>query len=166
MKENRGTILQFIGVANLVLCVLFALFSLPFFWKQWRVLRTWPEADAQVLRSDVVAQTASPHTQSYSNKLEVLYTVDGRPVTAELSLVESENYALTEARAAEFAVGSHHVIRYDRANPSQARIGAGWNVRFFAAPLIIVAMSVVFGAFSFLFWSTAKLFKQTAALRG
>jgi hypothetical protein len=144
MSDKRG-ILQFMGVANLILAALFIFFSLPFFWKQYHVLRAWPETDAQVLRSDVVSRRAAAHEQLYAAKLEIVYTVDGQPITVDLTSYESSNYQATQSRAAELAIGSHHLIRYDPQNPTQARIGAGWNARFFAVPLLMLAIGALFG---------------------
>jgi hypothetical protein len=138
--------LSFIGVANLVVCCLFLIMSLPFFLGQIRVLRSWPVASAQIIRNQVVVEPTTKHDQLYSAKLEVVYVVDQRPVTVELTSFQSSNYEETARRAAEFAVGSRHEIRYDPQNPTQARIGAGWNRRFFAVPLITAGCGLCFGA--------------------
>jgi uncharacterized protein DUF3592 len=133
-------------VACLIVSGLFIIFSLPFFWGQIQVLRSWPVRQAQVIRSEVVVEPAAKHEQLYATKLQIVYVVDGRPVTAELTSFESRNYEETARRAAEFPVGSRHVIRYDPSNPTQARIGAGWNRRFFAAPLITLGCGLCFVA--------------------
>ncbi len=143
MNERRGT-LQAIAVACLIIGVMLVIFSLPFFAHQIQVLRTWPATDAQVLRSDVVVDRISQHEQFYSARLGLLYTIDGRPVTTEVTSFQDSNYKKTRARADEFVVGSHHEIRYDPRDPRQARIGAGWNVRFFALPLIVSGCGAVF----------------------
>ena len=136
MSEKRG-VLRVIAAANFIFAILFLIFSLPFFWRQVRVLRNWPETDAQVLRSEVVSATPAGHENVYRAKLQVLYTVDGQPVTSELTSFESTNYEATREQTDQFPVGSHRAIRYDPANPAQARIGAGWNRTYFALPLII-----------------------------
>ncbi len=143
-SERRG-VLQFLGVACLIVGGLFVVFSLPFFWGQLQVLRSWPVRQAQVIRSEVVTEAAGKHDQLYSAKLEIVYVVDGRPVTTELTSFQSSNYEETARRAAEFPVGSRHAVRYDPNNPKQARIGAGWNRRFFAVPLITIGCGVLFG---------------------
>ncbi len=48
-------------------------------------------------------------------------------------------------------------IRYDPANPEQARIGAGWNRRFFAVPLITSGCGLAFGLLAVGFFITARL---------
>jgi len=142
-SERRGT-LQFLGVACLIIAGLFLILSLPFFWGQIQVLRSWPVRQAQVLSSRVVVEPTSKHDQLYSAKLEIVYVVEGKPVTADLTSFQSSNYEETARRAAEFPVGSRHAIRYDPSNPTQARIGAGWNRRFFAVPLITAGIGLAF----------------------
>jgi hypothetical protein len=154
-REKRG-LLVFFGVANLILCALFVILSLPFFWRQYRVLRSWPETEAQVIRSEVVTEPAPSHEQLYSAKLQVLYSVDGRPITAELISFQSQNYQQTADRAAQFRVGSRHPIRYDPHAPTQARIGAGWNVRFFLVPLVMLGIGAAFGAIAAALLMAAK----------
>jgi len=143
VSEKHGT-LRVIAVANFLFATLFCIFSLPFLWHQVRVLQTWPETDAQVLQSEVVAAPPAGHENLYRAKLQVLYTVAGQPITAEMTSFESTNYEATLRRTEEFAVGSRHRVRYDAANPSQARLGAGWNRTFFALPLIVLAMAAFF----------------------
>ena len=144
MNESSGT-LQAIAVACLIIGVILVIFSLPFYVHQIGVLRAWPTADAQVLRSDVTVDRISQHEQFYSAHIGLLYTVDGKPITTEVTSFQDQNYDKTRARANEFQVGSHHEIRYDPRDPLQARIGAGWNARFFALPLIVSGCGAVFG---------------------
>jgi Protein of unknown function (DUF3592) len=145
LSDDKHGLLVFLGVATLILCILSVILSLPFFWRQYDVLRSWPETQAQVLGSEVVTQPSSPHEQLYAAKLQVLYTVDDRPVSAELISFQSQNYEQTATQVAQFPVGSRHPIRYDPHQPAQARIGAGWNLRFFAVPLVMLAMGAIFG---------------------
>ena len=142
-SEKRGT-LRLIAAANFIFCGLFVVFSLPFFWRQVQVLRTWPQTEAQVLRNEVVTEPSQGHEMLYRAKLQMLYTVEGRPVTSDLTSFESSNYEATVRRTEQFPVGSHHAIRYDPANPAQARVGAGWNPTYFALPLIVLTMAVFF----------------------
>jgi len=143
VNQSRGT-LQLIGVACLIVFALFVILSIPLFWGQIRILRSWPVRQAQVIQSEVVA-TPSGHQQFYAAQLQIVYVVDGKPVIASLTSFQSSNYEATAQRVAEFAVGSRHAIRYDPAHPEQARMGAGWNRRFFAVPLITVGCGLIFG---------------------
>src|SRR5271169_5915093 len=116
--EKRGT-LRLIAAANFIFAGLFVVFSLPFFWRQVQVVRDWPEADAQVLRSEVVTDPSQGHEMVYRAKLQVLYTVGGSPVTSDLTSFESTNYEATLQQTQQFPVGSHHAVRYDPGNPVQ-----------------------------------------------
>ena len=143
MNERRGT-LQTIAVACLIIGVILLIFSAPFYYHQIAVLHAWPSADAQVLRSDVVVERISQHEQFYSAHIGLLYTVDGQPITTEVVSFQNQDFQKTRARANEFQVGSHHQIRYSPHDPQQARIGAGWNARFFALPLLVSGCGAVF----------------------
>lgn len=159
-SERRGT-LQFIGVANLIVCALFVIMSLPFFMGQVRVLRSWPATQAHVVNSQVTIVPTSKHDQLYAAKLQIEYAVNGKTITADLTSFQSSNYAETQRRAAEFPVGSRREIRFDPANPEQARIGAGWNRRFFAVPLITLGCGLAFGLLALGFFISARLGKLT-----
>jgi hypothetical protein len=165
LNSEKHGLLVILGVANLILCTLSVILSLPFFWRQYQVLQTWPETKAQVLRSEVVTQPAPPHEQLYAAKLQVLYTVDGKPITAELISFQSQNYEQTADRAAQFPVGSRHLIRYDPHAPTQARIGAGWTLRFFLVPLVMFGMGAIFGAIAAVLLISAK-FLRPRKMRG
>jgi Protein of unknown function (DUF3592) len=158
LSGDKHGILVFLGVANLILCTLCVILSLPLFWRQYQVLQTWPETQAQVLRSEVVTQPAPPHEQLYAASLQVLYTVEAKPITAELISFQSQNYQQTADRAAQYRVGSRHTIRYDPHAPAQARIGAGWNLRFFIVPLIMLGTGAIFGAIAAVLLMAARLF--------
>jgi len=154
-SEKRGT-LRVIAAANFIFCGLFVLFSLPYFWRQVQVLRNWPEVGAQVLRSEVVTEPSPGHEMVYRAKLQMLYTVSGNPITSDLTSFESTNYEATSQRVEQFPVGSHHAVRYDPANPTQARIGAGWNRTYFALPLIVLTMATVFAFVGTVLLAVAK----------
>jgi hypothetical protein len=142
VNEKRGT-LRLIAAANFIFAIIFVIIGLPFFWRQWQVLRNWPETDAQVIRSEVVA-VAIGHDNYYRAKLQMVYTVAGQPIVSELTSFESKNYEATLQRAEQFPVGSHHPIRYDPSSPSRARVGAGWNKTFFALPIIVGVTALFF----------------------
>ena len=163
MSSEKRSVLQFIGVANLIISGLFLILSVPFFWGQFQVLRSWPVRQAQVLRSDVVTLPTSKHDQLYAARLEIVYVVSGKPVTAELTSFQSSNYDETVQRAAAFPVGSRCAIRYNPQSPSDARIGAGWNRRFFAVPLITAGLGLIFAVIAGVLFVAARFVKPTPA---
>ena len=157
MSAERRGIFQFIGVTCLIVGGLFAVMSAPFFLGQIKVLRSWPVAQAQIIKSDVISQPAPKHEQLYAAQLQIAYVVNGQPITVDLTSFQSSNYQETVHRAAEFAPGSRHDIRYDPNNPTQARIGAGWNRRFFAVPLITLGCGLAFALLALGFFISGAL---------
>lgn len=150
-------------MANLILAALFFIMSIPFFSTQIQVVRSWPVRQAQILRSDVVTMPSAKHDQLYAANLEIVYVVNGQPVTSKLTSFQSSDYEETVRRAAEFPVGSRRAIRYNPANPSDARIGAGWNRRFFAVPLITVGIGCAFAGIAIGLLLAAKLTRPVPA---
>jgi hypothetical protein len=142
VNEKRGA-LRLIAAANFIFAILFVIIGMPFLWRQWQVLQHWPETDGQVIRSEVVAEP-SGHETLYRAKLQMVYTIAGQPNIADLTSFESKNYEATVQRTEQFPVGSHHPIRYDPSNPSQACVGAGWNKAFFALPIIVGVTALFF----------------------
>jgi hypothetical protein len=143
-SERRGT-LQLVGVACLIVFVLFAIMSIPLFWGQIRALRSWPVRQAVVIHSTVVSEPSGRHDQVYAAHIEIAYVIEGKAITTELTSFQSSNYEQTVRRAEEFPVGSRHAIRYDPRDPTRVRIDAGWNPQFFALPLITLGCGAVFG---------------------
>ncbi|HTV65032.1 MAG TPA: DUF3592 domain-containing protein [Bryocella sp.] len=145
MTDDRRGTLQLIGVACLIVFALFLTLSIPLFWGQIRILRSWPVRQAVVVHSAVVSEPSGRHGQVYSAHIEIAYVVGGKAITTELTSFQSSNYAQTVRRAEEFPAGSRYVIRYDPNDPKLARIDASWNRRFFALPLITLGCGAVFG---------------------
>ena len=160
MNQRRGS-LQLIAVACLFIGLLFVMFSIPLFWGQVRILRSWPETQAEVLRNSIVTQSDGDHGQLYSARLQLSYPADRQWRTAELVTGQSSNYAETARSAAEFPVGSHHAVRYDPGNPAEARIDVSWTWRFFVLPLVALGIGALFvllgvGLFRVAGWSDRR----------
>jgi Protein of unknown function (DUF3592) len=145
MTDDRRGTLQLIAVACLIVFVLFAIMSIPLFWGQIRVLRSWPVRQAVVVRSAVVSEPSGRHEQVYAAHIQIAYAVDGKAITTELTSFQSSNYAQMVRRCEEFPVGSRRVVRYDPRDPRLVRVDATWNAQFFALPLITLGCGVVFG---------------------
>ena len=143
--QSRG-VLQFFGVACLIIAALFVILSIPFFWGQMKVLRSWPVRQAQIISSKVVTLPTAKHDQLYAARIEIVYVVNDRPVTSVLTNFESSNFEETARQATQFPVGSRRAIRYNPDDPSDSRIGASWNRRFFAVPLITFGIGAAFAA--------------------
>ena len=143
MNQRRGG-LKLVAFACLIVGVLFPMFSIPLFWEQIRILRSWPETQGQVLRNDIVTNPSGSHGQLYSAQLQLSYLADRQWMTVEFTTGQSSNYAETARSAAQFPPGSRHPVRYDPKNPAEARIDASWTWRFFLLPLVALGVGVLF----------------------
>lgn len=158
-KAPSTGVLPVIAIANLIVCVGFLLFSTPFYWKNFRILYSWPEVEAQVVRSQVIpAKTDVPDSglRYYDSDVQLLFTVDGQPHFAEVVSHRSPMIAKVRYETNKFPVGSHHKIRYNPINYSDVRVNAGFNRRFFFAPLLITGFGAIFAIFAAIFWGMAR----------
>lgn len=156
MKPAVRTTLRVIAVANLIFFLVGLLFAVPPFIQQMKVLRTWPAAEAQVVRSDVVPVHTTSGTMLYDTLLELRYQADGRPfVSSVTSLHQSTSYDRKKKQAERFPPGSRTDVRYNPSNPAEIRIQAGYNVHFFAIPVFISGVAAIFGVLALIFFLLA-----------
>jgi hypothetical protein len=158
-KAPSAGVLPLIAIANLIVCLAFVAFSLPFYWKQIHILRTWPAVDAQVIRAEVVparTEVSSDGQKYYDSDVQFLFTVDGTPHVAEIFSHRSPKVEKVRYETDKFSVGSHHALRYNPTNLTDVRVGAGYNRRFFFAPLLITGFGVIFGVFAAIFTAMAR----------
>ena len=158
-KAPSAGVLPLIAVANLIVCLAFFAFSIPFYWKQLHILHSWPAVEAQVIRAEVVparTEVASDGQKYYDSDVQFLFTVDGKPHVAEIFSHRSPKIEQVRYETNKFPVGSHCVIRYDPTNRTDVRVNAGYNRRFFFAPLLITGFGVIFGIFAGIFLAMAK----------
>lgn len=147
-KASTRSVVRLVGIANLVICAVFLLISLPFYWTQIKILETWPKADAQVLSAEValVRETSSYGSRLHESHVRFLFTVDGRAQIAEERSHRSPDIRRVRYETNKFQVGSHRTIRYNPRNHADIRVNAGLNRRFFFAPLLITGFAAIFGA--------------------
>ncbi len=164
IKAPSTGILPLIAVANLVVCCAFLLFSVPFYWKQIHILYSWPSADAQVIRAKVVpvrSEVSEDGQRVYDSDIQVLFTVNGKPHIAEIFSHRSPNIDKVRYETNKFPVGSHHDIRYNPASLTDVRVNAGYNRRFFFAPLLITGFGIIFGIFAGIFFAMTRSGRKT-----
>lgn len=163
-KAPSAGILPLIAVANLVVCAAFILFSVPFYWKQVHILYSWPAADAQVIRAKVVpvrAEVSADGQRFYDSDVQLLFTVSGKPHIAEVFSHRSPSIEKVRYETNKFPVGSHQKIRYNPANLTDVRVNAGYNRRFFFAPLLITGFGLIFAIFAGVFYAMARSGRKT-----
>lgn len=158
-KAPSAGILPLIAIANLVVCLAFLAFSIPFYWKQIHILQSWPAVDAQVIRAKVVpvrSEVSADGQRYFESDVQLLFTVQGKPHIAEIFSHRSPNIEKVRYETNKFLVGSHHTLRYNPANLTDVRVGAGYNRRFFFAPLLICGFGLIFAIFAGVFLAMAR----------
>lgn len=114
---------------------------------QYTVLKTWPTAEATVARSEVVSFRDSKGTRMYRVELGLRYAVNRKeyltPVPSDIS---SSSHQKMRRRAEEYAPGTRLPIRFNPADPNDIRLNVGYNVGFFALPLIFTGVGLVVSA--------------------
>jgi hypothetical protein len=157
MKRAIRTTLCVIALACLVFFLIGLLFAVPPFIQQVKVIRSWPAADAQVLRSEVVPLRTDSGQMLYDTLLVLAYQVNGRPYVSGVgSPHQSTHYERKKKQADRFLPGSRTEVRYNPHDPSDIRIQAGYNVHFFAIPIFISGVAAIFGLLALLFFLIAR----------
>jgi len=129
-------------------CLLFALASIalavPFFWKQYSVLREWPEAKATVRNSEVVELTMSG-VKMYATRFQFAVPSPGNGVRiVEVnSYRQAADYSPVRSAADRFPVGKVVVVRVNPANPYDLRLDTDEPRRFFILPLSLAITAAI-----------------------
>ncbi len=157
MRPALRTTLRVIAVACLIFFLIGLLFAVPPFIQQMKVLRTWPAADAQVVRSEVVSLRTDSGQRLYDTLLVLSYQVNGRAYLSSVnSLHQSTSYERKKKQAERFPAGSRAEVRYNPSDPVDIRIQAGYNVHFFAVPVFISGVAAIFGVLALLLFVASR----------
>ncbi len=158
MTSGTRTILRVVASAFFIFCVGFLGISAPLYWGQYKILRSWPAVEAEVIGSQVLASPTTGGGELYDIEVQFAYAVHGRPYIGVIrSNHESTNRARKVKQAAEFPVGSRHTIRYDPTKPQEVRAQVGYNRHFFAVPLFISGVGAIFGVIGITLWTVSAL---------
>jgi hypothetical protein len=166
-KAPSAGVLPIIAIANLIVCIAFVVFSIPFYYKQLHILHSWPEVEAQVVRAEVVparSEVAENGQKYYDSDVQFLFTVNGAPHFAELFSHRSPKIEQVRYETNKFPIGSRTKIRYNPDSLTDVRVQAGYNRRFFFAPLLITGFGAIFGVFAGVFYAMARSGRRQQAV--
>jgi len=128
---------------------------------KYAVINKWPTVDAEVTKSELAShQTTFANdrtpTTVYEAHIDFRYTVGGKEYTSPTGAdYSTSSYASMKQKVDSYPPGTHHLIRYNPANPNDISYDAGYTFGFFAAPLImgfvglgftVVGAALFFGA--------------------
>ncbi len=155
MISGTRAVLRFIAIAFFLFFLGFLGISAPLYWSQYKILRTWPAVEAEVISSRVLV-LQSQSGPLHDIEVHFAFSVDGRPYVGVIhSNHLSTSRARKEKQAAGFPVGSRHRLRYNPADPSDVRAQVGYNVHFFAVPIFISGVGAIFLVIGLGIWVTS-----------
>ncbi|HVP44347.1 MAG TPA: DUF3592 domain-containing protein [Terriglobales bacterium] len=152
MTPGTRAVLRVIASAFFIFFLGFLGISAPMYWSQYKILRTWPAADAEVTSCRVLV-LESPSGPLHDIEVRFAFSVIGRPYAG---VIHSNHLSTSrdrkEKQAAGFPVGSHHQIRYNPADPSDVRARVGYNLHFFAVPIFVSGVGAIFLVIGLVIW--------------
>jgi ribosomal protein S27AE len=117
------------------------------------ILERWQQVDATVTqcrmnsRQETYRDSDDHRTTTttiYTLELAFRYTVAGRDYTTPAKSPFGTNLdSVMRRQTQEYAVGTHHSIRYNPHDPNQIRYDVGWNVGFLMTPVVLGILGVV-----------------------
>ncbi len=122
--------------------------------RQYTIIRTWPEVEATVTRSQVLhGSDAEDDTTMYRAEVEFRYVANGREyVTPSQTDYSSSSYPEMKNRVDAFPPGTRHRIKYNPGDPGDIRFTAGYNFGFFFLPTIFGGLGLLFTGIGLPLW--------------
>ncbi len=144
MKDDGKTVWN----AGAIACLLFGLAAIglgvPFFLKEYKIVRDWPAAQAHIHGSEVVEMTAAGE-RLYATRFELSFTTGDRLNVVTVNAYEQGTDRKTvEAAASRYPAGSYALVRYNPANPSEIRLDTDQPRRFFRIPIALGITGLIF----------------------
>lgn len=150
-------LLKFISAGFLIMAAAFFVFAAPSYWTQWKILRTWPEAQARVVRAEVVTMPTDS-SPLYNTALEFEFEAHGDRFRGGYVFPHaSVNRQAKEKIVTQYPVGSMHPIRFNPEQPNDIRIHVGYNVDYFVVPVFMSGLGLIAAAIAGVFWLLSRL---------
>ena len=134
-----GTIFAIIGVVLLLLAG----------WagrRQYRILKSWPSVEAEVVNSKIIRNQDAENGTMYRAAIDFRYVVAGKEYTVPgSSSYSSSSYSMMKQKVDDYAIGTRRPIRYNPADPGDMRFDVGYSFSFFFLPAILGLMGLIFG---------------------
>lgn len=149
-------LLKFISIGFLIMAAAFFAFAAPSYWTQWKILRTWPEIPARVVRAEVVT-IPTDSGALYNTALEFEFDAHGDRFRGGYVFPHaSTNRKAKEKIVAQYPLGSVQPIRFNPEQPNDIRIHVGYNVDYFVVPVFITGLGLIAAAIAGVFWLLSR----------
>lgn len=131
-----------------VACLLFGFASIalgiPFFWKQYQVVRDWPPVRAKVVRSEIV-ETAAGNQKVWSTRVALEYSEGNSIHVVTLNAYrQATNRETVQEAANHFPVGKSVLVRYNPLHSTEIRLDTDNVLRYYQLPIILGATGAAF----------------------
>lgn len=157
MQSSSRVTISVFAIAAFLFGVASIALGVPFFWKQNAVVRNWPQAVAQVQRSEVV-QIVQGGQQLWATRFELSFEADGKPVQATVKgYRQSFTREHAEEAARRFAAGQPVIVRYDPADPTEIRLDTDQPMRYYQLPIALALTGAIFIGIAMALFYVTKL---------
>ncbi len=157
MQDSSRVTLSVFAIAAFLFGLASIALAMPFFWKQYMVVRHWPAATATVRTSEVVPIVQGGE-KLWATRFSLSFDANGKLV---ITTVNGYRQAFQKDRvedaARRFPVGSQTVVRYDPKNPSEVRLDTDKPRQYYQLPLALTITGVIFIAIAMGLFYITKL---------
>lgn len=144
MKPETSATLKVIAVGFFLLFIIFIGLSVPFYVKQRNILKNWNIANAKVASADLVTRQAKRGTL-YDARFILVYNIGSTTFTTTVNTgYNGTSRVRAERWINRFPEGREVKIAYNPVLPTQVRLDPGYNSYFFAVPLLITNIGLIF----------------------
>jgi ribosomal protein L21E len=146
MKPETSATLKVLALGCFIIFLVFLGLAAPFYLRQRTVLKTWPIVRATVESANITPVNVR-HGTNYMARFLVQYRVGDQVRTATVpSGYADRNRSHAQQWLDNFPVGSTVTVAYNPEDPALVRINPGFNRYFFAVPLFITKIGLIFAA--------------------
>ncbi len=150
--KSIGTILRFLGFGLIVLALFFVGLATWIGYRPYRIVRTWPAVDADVVESKVytaisrgVRNQGRPITV-YGAWAQLRYTANGREYLSQIDIGYRTSVAgEMDGWTRRLAPGTRHRIRYSPEDPNRINLTVGYDAVSFAPSVALSRWALVLG---------------------
>jgi hypothetical protein len=144
MKAETSAALKVVALGCTIIFLVFLGISAPFYFRQRDVLKNWPRTEGKIIAADVVTLPGKPGT-TYMARFLVQYRFEDSVVSSTVTSGYGDRFrSQAEKWLKQFPEGKTVTIAYNPLQPTDVRMNPGYNRFFFAVPLFITEMGLIF----------------------
>jgi hypothetical protein len=161
MKAETAAAMKVIAMGCTIIFLVFLGLSVPFYLRQREVLKTWPRTEAKVLAANV--STAPGKRSTYTARFLVQYRLGDSVLSTTVDSGYGDRLrSHAQAMVDRFPAGSSVTVAYNPLDATQVRLNPGYNRYFFAAPLFITEVGLVFAGIAAVLYLVARRSERAA----